>query len=566
MSLPSFEAPQIPLYPEATIEGAEISRFQQALATVKMGLGRAALALGLVAGASLGTSVGEVANAPTAYADTGGYPDADAVDCSKTFGVYSWCKGNPAKWLSGRGYGYRNCTDWAAFRAPQLVDVDVPNNLGNAKDWNDNAPKNWSIDGTPEPGDIAESEAGTYGHVGVVEGVDKDSQGHITAIQVSQYNAAGAGEYSKQTFTPDGSGVFWRDSAKTKKWDNFLDLNGSGKGIHGESLHDVTPPPPDNTVFRVIKRTQSDGTNLVYWAKAGTVFESWWRPGGDGVHLTNVISITQQDIKDIDMELEQDGEHVLYTATSHNVWETWWYPGQGTHTSEIVKDAGNIRKIQKTVGPDGNQQLYVMTDQGVDEYWWQPWQEIHHSRIYTLANPVAMEKEVAADGTQELYVADQGYVYENWWRGDSDIHRDLITHIAQNDITSMDFSEDGDGKHLIYVGRSRDGVWEAAWYPGQDVQARQITGDNGVRAIQKCMDGSTHVLYVATAGGVYEYKWEPGGSTMPGSVITNQDDVHDIVRSTSADGAQAVYTAANTTVYESWWRPGSGGVHTAPIA
>lgn len=560
MSSPSFEAPQNqPLL----IENIEPSYLQQALHNLKVGIGRTALALGLVGGAVAACSAVESAAAPAAYADTGGYPDADATDCSKKFGEYSWCKGDPANWLSSRRYGYRNCTDWAAFRAPQLVDQGVPGNLGNAKDWNDNAPKGWSIDGTPEPGDIAQSEAGTFGHVGVVEGVDKDGQGRITAIQVSQYNVGAAGEYSKQTYTPDDNGVFWRDVAKTKKWDNFLDLNGTGNGLHGESL---TSPGTNNTVLRVVKRTQDDGTNLVYWTKAGSVFESWWRPGGDGMHHHDLIDITQQDIKDIDMQLNTDNEHLLYTATAQNIWETWWYPGQGTHTAEIIPNAGNVRRIQKTVGPDGSEQLYVMTDQGVDEYWWRPGGDIHRSRIYTLANPVAMDKEVEPDGTQELYVADQGYVYENWWRDDGEIHRGTVMHIAQNDITSLSFSEDNDGKHRIYAGRQRGGVWEAAWYPGQGVQTWQVTGDNGVQVIQKWMNGDTHNLYVATIGGVYEYWWQSGTTVVHGGVVTSQSDVHDFVRSTNADGAQVVYTAANTRVYESWWRPGGDGVHTTPIA
>ena len=43
----------------------------------------------------------------------GDYPDADAVDCSRTFGRYSWCKNGT--WLSPRRFGYRNCTDYAAW-------------------------------------------------------------------------------------------------------------------------------------------------------------------------------------------------------------------------------------------------------------------------------------------------------------------------------------------------------------------------------------------------------------------------------------------------------------------
>ncbi len=45
---------------------------------------------------------------------TGNYPDADAVDCSSKFGKYSWCKNGT--WASPRGFAYRNCTDYVAWR------------------------------------------------------------------------------------------------------------------------------------------------------------------------------------------------------------------------------------------------------------------------------------------------------------------------------------------------------------------------------------------------------------------------------------------------------------------
>ena len=566
---------------------AEMSRTREVFNYAKRLLGRTALILGLAAGPGMMVGLGEMAldSKPAAASAANDYPDAGMVCVAGAnkgkadgsganwcpdyqFGYFTANGGNVQN--SSRGYGYRNCTDWAAWRASELTGKDVPKNLGNAKDWNDNAPSSWNIDNTPEPGDIAESEgpAGDkYGHLGVVESEAKDSSGKITSIEVSQYNAGADGNYSDSTYTPDANGVFWRDTAKTKKWDNFLDLNGTGVGINGESTASGSNSS-DNTVLRVIKENQSDDTNDVYWAKAGTVFESWWRPGGDGVHTDNLVDITQQDIKDIDVQMNPDGEHLIYTATTHNVWETWYYPGQGKHTATIVHDDANIRKIEKTVGPDGSQQLYVMVDGGVDEYWWTPGGEIHKNRIYTLANPVDMQKVTEPDGTQELYVADASYVYENWWRPGGAPHTGgQIMYIPQHDITDIDFSEDADGKHRIYAGREQSGVWEASWYPGgTGIQTWQVTGDNGVRHIEKYQDGNTQVLYVATAGGIFEYWWPNGTANVHGDVITAQADVHDFDRATTTDGAQAVYTAANTRVFESYWFPGGNGIHTSPIA
>lgn len=325
----------------------------------------------------------------------------------------------------------------------------------------------------------------------------------------------------------------------------------------------------DNTVRKVIKRTQSDGVNLVYWSKAGSVFESWWRPGGDGVRVSEMIRITQNDITDIDMQLLADGTHQLYTATAHIVWETWWYPGKGKHTTAIVQDTATIKQIQKTVAPDGVHQLYVMSDKGVDEYWWRPGGEgVHKNRLYTLANPVAMHKTMVPDGRHVLYVADRAHAYEVWWRpGVEGITVGEVMHISQADIVDIDFVRDTDGKHRLYVGSAVGGVWEAAWYPGaHGVSYWRVTADNGVRAIQQWTDGGVQVVYVATAGGVFEYWWQRDTAQVNGSVITAQADIHDFDRATTADGAQAIYTAANTRVFESWWLPGGNGIRTTPIA
>jgi surface antigen len=219
---------------------AEVSRFHDLALAGKRVVGRAALALGLATG-MLAAEAAVVEPRP-AMAETGGYPHADAKDCSAIFGVYSWCidenkDGNydQGEQWSPRLYDYNNCTDWAAFRAPQLTGKTVPDNLHDAQDWNTNAPDGWIIDTIPEPGDIAQSEeTDPWGHVGVVEKVTKNTDGTIKSITVSEYNKAGTGVYSLLSYTPDSSGVFWRSPGK--KWDHFLDLNGTGKGIDGEAI------------------------------------------------------------------------------------------------------------------------------------------------------------------------------------------------------------------------------------------------------------------------------------------------------------------------------------------
>ena len=183
------------------------------------------------------------AKAEPAAAENGGYPEA-AKPClsgdpgdpnssyGKTTGVGYWCKdyrwGDLASGQenSSRGYAYRNCTDWVAYRVPQLTGVKLPTGLGNARNWDDNSPAGFTKDLLPEPGDIAQSDDGYYGHVGVVEKVTRDDAGNITSIEVSEFNKGGDGDYSYNTYSsknPEGKFVRYGGY----DWDNFIDVNGS---------------------------------------------------------------------------------------------------------------------------------------------------------------------------------------------------------------------------------------------------------------------------------------------------------------------------------------------------
>jgi hypothetical protein len=108
----------------------------------------------------------------------GDYPDADAVDCSapppRGFGIYSWCKNGT--WLSPRGFGYRNCTDYAAWvLGLTRANFRFPNaQVGNAKDWKAYAPNaGLTVHDSSHPtvGDIAWWGGGGFGHVAVVTAV-----------------------------------------------------------------------------------------------------------------------------------------------------------------------------------------------------------------------------------------------------------------------------------------------------------------------------------------------------------------------------------------------------------
>jgi peptidoglycan hydrolase CwlO-like protein/surface antigen len=92
----------------------------------------------------------------------------------------------PDRW----GYCTRQCVSYAAW-AVERSGRAAPMYYGSAKDWIDSAPASW-IHRDPEPGDVAISTAGTWGHAMYVEQVDGNR------IYVSQYNQQLTGVYSTQ--------------------------------------------------------------------------------------------------------------------------------------------------------------------------------------------------------------------------------------------------------------------------------------------------------------------------------------------------------------------------------
>lgn len=76
-------------------------------------------------------------------------------------------------------YATGNCTLYVASR------VHVPNSLGNANMWDDQAPIKTSI---PVVGMVAQTDAGWAGHVAVVEAVNGDGTVTISEMNYDGYN------------------------------------------------------------------------------------------------------------------------------------------------------------------------------------------------------------------------------------------------------------------------------------------------------------------------------------------------------------------------------------------
>ncbi|TSD99388.1 CHAP domain-containing protein [Skermania sp. ID1734] len=93
------------------------------------------------------------------------------------------------------GYNYRNCTDFAAFRANQIAGrMVIPPGWGNASNWANAARAvGLAVDGNPRVGDVAQSSEGFYGHVAIVAEVGRGArQGQV---RLEEYNRIVNGAY-----------------------------------------------------------------------------------------------------------------------------------------------------------------------------------------------------------------------------------------------------------------------------------------------------------------------------------------------------------------------------------
>jgi peptidoglycan DL-endopeptidase CwlO len=131
-----------------------------------------------------------------------------------TAGTGSPCGGGyPARWcnlpmdavIDTWGMYNRECVSYTAFRvAASGRYMPYWGGIGNANQWDDNARRaGIPVDQSPRVGDVAVSNAGYYGHVMYVEGVNGDG-----TINISQYNAGFDGLYSVRYNLPVGNLVF----------------------------------------------------------------------------------------------------------------------------------------------------------------------------------------------------------------------------------------------------------------------------------------------------------------------------------------------------------------------
>lgn len=127
--------------------------------------------------------------------DSSGYPWANYRAGSWTHGGSCYYGDDIDPW----GMCYRQCVSYAAWKTYKTHGY-MPYGWGNANNWDNRAAAaGISVDGNPRAGDIAVSDAGTWGHVMYVESVNANG-----TINISQYNVSLTGTYSEATISPRG--------------------------------------------------------------------------------------------------------------------------------------------------------------------------------------------------------------------------------------------------------------------------------------------------------------------------------------------------------------------------
>lgn len=169
------------------------------------------------------------------YNGTGSSPANFSTWCQP-----SGCTGSGSTlsgWTSPEfGYGYRNCTDYVAWKLGQ-VGTPIGGGWGHANNWDTAGGIDYFVDDQPAAGAIAQWDAGSFGHVAYVESYDSTT--HV--VRVSEYNYNLDGNYKNDR-------QFDTDEAGNSKPEKYIHVERGKKSTLPGGWW-LGPTPSDNSIL-----------------------------------------------------------------------------------------------------------------------------------------------------------------------------------------------------------------------------------------------------------------------------------------------------------------------------
>lgn len=314
--------------------------------------------------------------------------------------------------VSSRGYAYRNCTDGAAYWTSKFIGISV-SGWGHASTW-DSSASAYTVRGgnskDVEPGDIAQSDDGLFGHVGMVIGVSKNSNGDATSVKVAELNKLGTGNYSETTYTTkNSSGNFVR--AGSYDWDHFIDLNGNGKGLENETIEGGNSAAA--TLSRPAVITHNGALNVFIRGGDGQIYNQYW----NGTSWTGFSSIGGNMASDpavitigaaLNVFARGADNQIYHKYNNGSGWSGWASTGSSTMRGNPKVVAHGSEVDLFALGTDN--QPYKKTWNGTG---WGGWSSLGN---YMDSSPAALSFN------SELDVVMRGgdnQIYKDTWNGSS---------------------------------------------------------------------------------------------------------------------------------------------------
>jgi surface antigen len=328
--------------------------------------------------------------APPALAGTGGYPYANMPCelapyntvgyCNTVSGPYDWGpvkNGSPASQLSPYRYGYRNCTDYVAWKIHQVLGVTLPTTLGNAATWGPRLKKaGYHYDSTPRPGDIAawNTGAGGFGHVAYVYAVKNG------VASLDEYNVAGTGAFSSNRTTASSSA-----------------------GAPSEYVHIGALPTGSAT-----------GRNIFYTGANGQI-NQWWVFNGAWQNVALSGEAAAAGTSPSAMEAST-GRNIFYVGADNAIWQ-WAVVNGAWHNYRLggTVAAGTSPSTVEDSSTGAN--IFYVGANGQINQWWVfngAWQNVALSGEAAAAQTSPSTVEDSSTGRNIFYVGANGQINQ-WW-------------------------------------------------------------------------------------------------------------------------------------------------------